>query len=188
MLRFLSRIRVQSFIQIKNGRYSTIGDLARSCSVATTLAAVIGTTTTTTAIELLAAARIQFSGQPNKDVRTKFINFQKGETINPYRTEKVRTGQTEYVNNNNSDISNNNTTSTTTPPHDSLFELDPMRPAIVRLTQQSTNGDGRFFKAGLRDPNIMKIVRLYLTFMNDQQPTVCVDGYTTTIIRILLAP
>ena len=135
----------------------------------------------------MAAARIHFSGQQNKDIRTKFINFQKGETINPYRTENVRTGQTENVNNNNSDISNNNSTSTSTPPHDSQFELDPMRPPIVRLTQQSTNGDGRFLKARLRDPNIMKIVRLYLAFMNDQQPTVCVDGYTSTSIRMLLA-
>ncbi|XP_058840737.1 homeobox protein Wariai-like [Topomyia yanbarensis] len=69
----------------------------------------------------------------------------------------------------------------------SQFELDPMRPPIVRLTPQSTNGDGRFLKARLREPKIMNIVRLYLTYMKDQQPSICVEGMTPTSIKMTLA-
>lgn len=62
-----------------------------------------------------------------------------------------------------------------------------MRPPIVRLTEQSTEGDGRFLKARLRDPKIMGIVRLFLAYMKDQPATVCVEGLTPTSIRMLLA-
>lgn len=48
-------------------------------------------------------------------------------------------------------------------------------------------GDGRFLKARLRDPKIMRVVRLFLAYMKDQPATVCVDGMTPTSIRMHLA-
>lgn len=131
--------------------------------------------------DLLAAARVQFAGPPNSDITSKFINFQKGETINPYRTEKNAT------NNENSAPAPASNASIQSAPQDSQFELDPMRPPIVRLTQQSSNGDERFLKARLRDPKVMHITRLYLAYMKDQPSSVCVEGMTPTSIRMLLA-
>ena len=73
-----------------------------------------------------------------------------------------------------------------TPP-DSQFEIDPMRPPIVRLTEQSTQGDGRFLKARLRDPKIMHVVRMFLAYMHDQSPSTCVEGLTPTSIKMMLS-
>lgn len=112
--------------------------------------------------ELLAAARVQFSQPPKKDNGPKFINFQKGETINPYRPEKPARLEN--------------------PP---LF--DPMRPPIVRLTEESAAGDQRFLKARLRDPKIMDIVRTYLSFLHDQTPSTCIRGLTKTSASLTLA-
>lgn len=142
--------------------------------------------------ELLAAARLQFSGPP-KDGIPSFINFQKGETINPYKPVKTTSDSQNTASspsNATKNVENEKNISSiinTPSPHDSQFELDPMRPPLVRLTQQSSNGDGRFLKARLRDPKIMKIVRLFLAYMKDQQPSVCVEGLTPTSIRMLLA-
>lgn len=154
-------------------------------------------------------AKTQFAGPPLSTdhplaglsivaAKSGFINFEKGETINPYRShEPLQSGPI------NTDIQlqqNQNMLQHASGSHvidinplpptmntDSQFELDPMRPPIVRLTEQSVNGDGRFLKARLRDPKIMKIVRLYLAYMKDQPATVCVEGMTTTSIRMLLA-
>lgn len=65
--------------------------------------------------------------------------------------------------------------------------LDPMRPPIVRLTEQSAAGDQRFLKARLRDPKIMEVVRTYLSFLHDQPPTVCIRGITKTSATLMLA-
>lgn len=56
------------------------------------------------------------------------------------------------------------------------------RELIVRLTEQSAEGDTRFLKARLRDPKIMRVVQLFLAYMKDQPDTVCVDGITPTSI------
>ena len=132
--------------------------------------------------DLLAAARVEFSRQLSQGT-PKFINFQKGETINPYKSQKTSVVPPVCHN-------NNNFPPISEPAHsesDGLFEIDPLRPPIVRLTEQSAEGDGRFLKARLRDPKIMKIVRLYLAYMKDQNSTVCVEGMTPTSIKMLLA-
>lgn len=157
--------------------------------------------------ELLATAKSKFACPPSttdhpiaaltvpSTSTAKFINFQKGETINPYRGKNQPTPSiAENVTSNSTASSSNNGTSSPAVPStehtrntDSQFELDPLRPSIVRLTEKSTEGDGRFLKARLRDPSIMKIVRLYLAYMKDQQTTVCVEGMTPTSIKMLLA-
>ena len=163
--------------------------------------------------ELLATAKVQFAGPPSTIDHpiaglsvNKLINFRKGDTINPYPTEKqqiqqrnkIQSPSTEntalhketinpYRSGKQTSQENISTTAIPTEPSGSQFELDPMRPPIVRLTEQSMNGDGRFLKARLRDPKIMKIVRLYLAYMKDQQSSVCVEGLTPTSIKMLLA-
>lgn len=112
--------------------------------------------------ELLAAARVQFSRPPNTDNVPKFINFEKGETINPYRVEKPAE-------------------------HEHPPLLDPMRPPIVRLTEQSATGDQRYLKARLRDSKIMDNVRTYLSFLHDQPPSVCIRGITKTSVTLMIA-
>lgn len=128
--------------------------------------------------ELLAAARIQFSRPPSVNIGPKFINFEKGETLNPYPTKKSAPNVTTT------------TTTTSTPEilpagHPPL--IDPMRPPIVRLTEQSAAGDQRFLKARLRDPKIMDTVRTYLSFLHDQPATVCIRGITKTSATLSLA-
>ncbi|XP_062562482.1 uncharacterized protein LOC134225995 [Armigeres subalbatus] len=65
--------------------------------------------------------------------------------------------------------------------------LNPMRPPIVRLTEQSAPGDRRFLKARLRDPKIMDIVRMFLSYLYDQPPTVCIRATTKTSAPAMLA-
>lgn len=159
--------------------------------------------------ELLATAKTQFSVPPSSIDHPiaglsvpKPISFRKGEIINPYRAEKQR-----HPTNNIASLPTGNATPSLSlqgpnqqnqqqqqqPQNQALcssetrFDLDPMRPPIVRLTEQSTEGDGRFLKARLRDPKIMGIVRLFLAYMKDQPATVCVEGLTPTSIRMLLA-
>lgn len=144
---------------------------------------------------------------------TSFITFKKGETINQQppavhhqqqfasnqqQLQQNQQQQQQQIRENHIQLkSNPNMPQQATgkqtndihslPSTDGQFELDPMRPPIVRLTQQSVLGDGRYLKARLRDPKIMKIVRLYLAYMKDQPPTVCIEGMTPTSIRMLLA-
>lgn len=128
--------------------------------------------------ELLAAARVQFSRPPPASNTPKFINFEKGETINPYRTEKSVPNVTTIF---------TTTAESETSPSGHPPLLDPMRPPIVRLTEQSAAGDQRFLKARLRDPKIMDTVRTYLSFLHDQPATVCIRGATKTSATLSLA-
>lgn len=135
--------------------------------------------------ELLAAAKKKFASPPTTPViLDQYINFQKGETINPYRIDRTAPTSKQST--------NQQQTEHPEPSHnlrmqDSSFELDPMRPPIVRLTEQSVNGDRRTLMARLRDPKIMHIVRLYLAYLKDKESFVCVDGMTRTSILITLA-
>lgn len=128
--------------------------------------------------ELLATAKVQFAGPPTTTDHPiaalsapKLINFRKGETINPYRTEQHTT---------------QNTTSQSEPENAAPL-LDPMRPPIVRLTEQSANGDKRYLKARLRDHKIMDTVRTFLAFLHDQPTTVCIRGITKVSASVMLA-
>lgn len=137
-----------------------------------------------------------------------FITFEKGETINqkpsssnshqqsisnqkqqlqPLRKNNIQQHPSPHMPQQTTGNQNDFHSAPSTESTDGQFEFDPMRPPIVRLTQQSVQGDGRFLKARLRDPKIMKIVRLYLAYMKDQPTTVCVEGMTSTSIRMLLA-
>lgn len=150
----------------------------------------------------MAIAKTKFSGPPSTTDHPisglsvpKPITFKRGETINPYRTEKqgpTPTNQQEQQQAMDSQTTTMNSQQyqlqqqqQNQPHHD--IQLDPMHPPIVRLTEQSAEGDGRFLKARLRDPNIMRVVRLFLAYMKDQPETVCIDGMTITSIRVLLA-
>lgn len=123
--------------------------------------------------------------------KSSFIDFRKGETINPYKKlDKQRQQPQQEQNSETLETSSAHLTPaalSTPSSQDTDCQLDPFRPPIVRLTEQSTKGDNRFLKARLRDASIMRVVRLYLAYMKDQPPTTCVDGMTTTSIRLLLA-
>lgn len=93
--------------------------------------------------ELLATAKLQFAGPPSSIDHpiaalsvSKFINFQTGETINPYRAENQtqRNINTEAPRNENTDTSTHMELNST--PGRSF---DTMRPSIVSLTQQSAD-------------------------------------------------
>lgn len=107
--------------------------------------------------ELLAMAKVQFAGPPSNTDHPisglsvpKPINFTKGETINPYRPEKGIQGNSTslhpYVNHHHPPQQQQKPSTQTMCSSDSQFDLDPLRPPIVRLTEQSTEGDGRFLK------------------------------------------
>lgn len=128
--------------------------------------------------ELLATAKVQFAGPPSSTDHPiaalsapKLINFRKGETINPYRSEK---GTTQ-------------STTSQSEPENTAPLLDPMRPPIVRLTEQSAAGDKRYLKARLRDHKIMDTVRTFLAFLHDQPITVCIRGITKISASVMLA-
>lgn len=133
--------------------------------------------------ELLDQARVEFSGQPPTTSNSNFINFRKGETINPYRKEK-----TPIVPPLNATTPQPAKTSSQTPEvTDSMFCLDPMKPPIVRLTEQSAVGDGRFLLARLREIKVYDNLRLYLAYLKDQKPDVCIDGLTLTSMHVFFA-
>lgn len=140
--------------------------------------------------ELLAIAKVKFSGPPSTTDHPisglsvpKQINFRKGETINPYRESQSESQQQQQQ------------TAQLPCSSDSRLQmdiehpplLDPMRPPIVRLTEQSASGDRRFLKARLRDPKIMDIVRMFLSYLHDQPATVCIRGTTKTSATAILA-
>ena len=138
--------------------------------------------------QLLATAKVKFARPPSTIDHPiaglavpNFINFRKGETINPYRSDNQNQHNIE------SPPNENTTSKATLESHPTSWSLDPMRPPVVNLTQQSAVGDGCFLKARLRDPKIMHLVRLYLAYMHDKDPTVCYDGMTKTSIQITLA-
>ena len=93
--------------------------------------------------DLLAAARMQFSGPPIEGISTNFIPFQQGEIMNPFRGGKQITLKI---------CDNNNIAASQAANPDSQFELDPMRPLVVRLTEQSAEGDQRFFESKTTRP------------------------------------
>lgn len=153
--------------------------------------------------QLLANAKVQFS-KPSSNTDPpiaalsvpKFIDFKKGETINPYRAETLRqptdTAPTEIHQSASSSLHEQQqqwqqARAATPPPQQQQQQqqLDPMRPPIVRLTEQSAAGDQRFLKARLRDPKIMDLVRTYLSYLHDQP--VCIRGNTKTSAAVMLA-
>jgi hypothetical protein len=115
---------------------------------------------------------LNFSGpplttdHPIAGLTAKFINFKQGETINPTREEQP-------------------TSHNTNDPPPPL--LDPMRPPVVRLTEQSTTGDRRYLKARLRDQKIRDTARTFLSYLHDQPPNVCIRGITRTSASVRLA-
>lgn len=138
--------------------------------------------------QLLAIAKVQFAGPPSSTDHPiaalsvpKFINFRKGETINQHPAKQ----QAPHYNMNESPLSESVTLPTAN--QSAGWSLDPLRPPIVSMTQQSAEGDKRFLKARLRDPKIMYAVRLYLEYLHDKEPSFCYDGMTNTSIKINLA-
>lgn len=131
--------------------------------------------------QLLDQARVKFSGHPTPSSNPNFINFQKGETINPYQAEK-----TPIIPPLNTTSPQPATTSTTPEITDSMFCLDPMKPPIVRLTEQSASGDGTYLLGRLRDPHLYQNLRLYLAFLKDQPLTFCLDGHTSSSMQAYL--
>lgn len=132
--------------------------------------------------QLLDKARIEFSGHLPASATSNFINFRKGETINPYQAEK-----TSIVPPINSTTPQPTTTATNPELTDSMFCLDPLKPPIVRLTEQSACGDGKFLLARLREPHVYQNIRLYLAFLKDQPLDYCTpDGMTLTSMKAYL--
>lgn len=131
--------------------------------------------------QLLDKARVTFAGQPSPTSNLNFINFRKGETINPYQKEK-----TPIIPPLNATTPQPSTTTTTPEITDSMFCLDPMKPPIVRLTEQSACGDGKFLLARLREPQVYQNLRLYLAFLKDQPMNYCLDGMTPTSMQAYL--
>lgn len=70
---------------------------------------------------------------------------------------------------------------------DGLVVMDPMTPPIVRLSQDSDAVNGRYVLARLRDPSILKSLRLFLAYLHDQPSSVCFEGHTSTSIKLMLA-
>lgn len=67
------------------------------------------------------------------------------------------------------------------------IHVDPMTPPIVRLSRDSDVANGRYLLARLRDPSILKALRLYLAYLHNQPSSVCFEGHTNTSIKLILA-
>lgn len=65
--------------------------------------------------------------------------------------------------------------------------LDPMSPPIVRLSRCSDLDNDRYLLARLRDPLILKPLRLFLAYLHDQPASTCMEGHTNTSIKLMLA-
>lgn len=67
------------------------------------------------------------------------------------------------------------------------FNLDPLKPPIVQLTERSNREGGRYTLSRLRDDKILSAIRLYLSYLYDKKPDVCINGNTCTSIKVFLA-
>lgn len=67
-----------------------------------------------------------------------------------------------------------------------MLVMDPMTPPMVRLSQSSHAPDGRYVLARLREPSILKALRLFLAYLHDQPSSVCFEGHTGTSIKLML--
>lgn len=65
------------------------------------------------------------------------------------------------------------------------FNIDPLKPPIVQLTER--NSGGRYMLARLRDNQILEAIRLYLAYLYDKKPDICVDGQSCVSVRTFLA-
>ena len=65
--------------------------------------------------------------------------------------------------------------------------LDPMNPSLVRLSRNSDAADNRCLLDRLKDPSILKPLRLFLSYLHDQPSSVCFEGHTNTSIRLALS-
>ncbi|KAH1021747.1 hypothetical protein HUJ04_011231 [Dendroctonus ponderosae] len=75
-------------------------------------------------------------------------------------------------------------------PRDQAPSLDPLTPPIVKMTvasDRSKNSGRRYLIARLREPSILRAIRLYLAYLHDQPASVCYEGFTTTSIKVFLA-
>lgn len=64
------------------------------------------------------------------------------------------------------------------------INLDPLTPPRVRLTN---NSNSRYILARLREPDILKAIKLFLAFLHDQPASVFFDGFTNTSVKLFLA-
>ncbi|XP_050303060.1 uncharacterized protein LOC126740914 [Anthonomus grandis grandis] len=58
---------------------------------------------------------------------------------------------------------------------------------MMRLSQNSDAESGRYLLSRLKDPSILRALRLYLSYLHDQPSNVCFEGHTTTSIKLMLA-
>jgi hypothetical protein len=63
--------------------------------------------------------------------------------------------------------------------------MDPLIPAVVKNTIMSAPQNGRYVLARLRDKQLLKTVRLYLSYFHDN-PNACFDGLTGPHCKILI--
>jgi hypothetical protein len=82
-------------------------------------------------------------------------------------------------------ISTSTTTSSATNQSPVSF-MDPLIPAVVKNTMKSVKENGRYMLARLRDTQVLKMVRLYLSYLHDH-PTACHEGITITHCKILIS-
>jgi hypothetical protein len=63
--------------------------------------------------------------------------------------------------------------------------MDPLIPAVVKNTMMSAQQNGRYVLARLRDKQLLKTVRLYLSYFHEN-PNACYDGLTGPHCKILI--
>jgi hypothetical protein len=63
--------------------------------------------------------------------------------------------------------------------------MDPLLPAVVKNTVMSVNENARKMLAQLRDVQLLKTVRAYLSYLHDH-PTGCYEGLTAQHCRIII--
>ena len=64
--------------------------------------------------------------------------------------------------------------------------IDPMRPPIVKLTEISANGDGRYRLARFRENEIYTKTRFYLSYFHDKSTTTCLGNMTKLSLTMFL--
>lgn len=97
----------------------------------------------------------------------KFINWVKGETLNPHNQIMEKRSPNNHQNGKNNVI-------------------DAMVPPIVRMTKNAIeNGDSLYALSRLRDHRIYNNVRLFLSYFHNQGD-ICYDGITQTSLKVLI--
>ena len=111
------------------------------------------------------------------------INFVSGGLLFPPGDARIGGSSNSFTNSDN--FISSSSLSSTNPKQPSW--LDPVVNIDFNLVEASlASTERRFALAKFNDQNIFKLVRIYLSFLHDQDSNVCVDGHTKLSLEVFI--